>query len=165
MGIFDKCPNALIRPFDECLKLVKLPEPKAHSKRCFAYYDREHRASSSKQRMKIQSKRISFKDRYDFCCRQSERQYYAKRYPNKIALIIERFKNEKFLEELDRELFIVPAEMTAGQLQNVIGKQLKKDLHCMPIYLLVNRNFLPSNSMTMAELAYKHSSDDGFASM
>lgn len=24
MGIFDKCPNALIRPFDECLKLAKV---------------------------------------------------------------------------------------------------------------------------------------------
>lgn len=41
-----------------------------------------------------------------------------------LQLIIERFKNEKFLEELDRELFIVPAEMTAGQLQNVIRQVL-----------------------------------------
>ncbi|VDM41978.1 unnamed protein product [Toxocara canis] len=162
MRFLDNYPSALVRPFDNCLKLTKLPDEKTHSKRCFAYHGIEQQPSSSKGAKKKESKRTSFIDRYDFCCRRSEREYYARRCPNKVALIVERFKNEKVLDDLERTLFIVPGAMTAGQLQNVIKKQLKNELHYMPLYLLVNGSFLPANSLTMAELEYKHSSTDGF---
>ncbi|KHN75275.1 hypothetical protein Tcan_13391 [Toxocara canis] len=101
----------------------KLPDEKTHSKRCFAYHGIEQQPSSSKGAKKKESKRTSFIDRYDFCCRRSEREYYARRCPNKVALIVERFKNEKVLDDLERTLFIVPGAMTAGQLQNVINEQ------------------------------------------
>ncbi|VDK26081.1 unnamed protein product, partial [Anisakis simplex] len=112
---------------------MQTPVTTTRSKRCFTHHDLDVPSSSSEGLVKkvASKKKVAFKDCYDFCCRRSEFEYYAKRYPNKIALIIERFKNERVLDELERGLFIVPEEMTIGQLQNVV--RLVVELACVSL--------------------------------
>ncbi|KAI6213194.1 hypothetical protein M3Y94_00121400 [Aphelenchoides besseyi] len=102
----------------------------------------------------------SYKLSRKYCCRRSESALLNEQHPHKIPLIIERFKNEKRLRELDRCQFMLPPRATVGQLQHVIRKRVC-DGRNMAIYILIDGE-LPALDSTVAELAERYRSDDGW---
>lgn len=103
----------------------------------------------------------SFKDRMSLEARSKEAMDTRKRYPNKVPLVVERYKKEKFIGEIDKVKWLVPCEMTSLQLSIV----LKQRLHLPPgkeFFLLINGKQIPSLNVPMVTLHQKFADDDGF---
>ncbi|CAD5224270.1 unnamed protein product [Bursaphelenchus okinawaensis] len=101
----------------------------------------------------------SYQAQLRFCCRRSESALLAEKHPNKVALIIERFKSEKNLKPLDKKHFLLPPEATVAQLKHVIGIRVSAKNNS--VFLLI-QNEIPDATKTIRELARRHRSPDGF---
>merc|ERR1719186_2256116 len=69
--------------------------------------------------------RQSFKQRMNFQERLKEATDTKKRYPTKVPLVVERYRREKYIGEIDKVKWLVPVEMTTLQLTVVLKQRLK----------------------------------------
>eukprot|EP00088_Acartia_fossae_P026624 TRINITY_DN27463_c0_g1_i1.p1 TRINITY_DN27463_c0_g1~~TRINITY_DN27463_c0_g1_i1.p1 ORF type:complete len:142 (-),score=30.85 TRINITY_DN27463_c0_g1_i1:71-496(-) len=103
----------------------------------------------------------SFKQRMSFEARAKEAVDTRKRYPSKVPLVVERYRREKNIGEIDKVKWLVPVEMTTLQLSIV----LKQRLHLPPgkeFFLLINGKTIPSLNVPMVTLHQKFADEDGF---
>lgn len=102
-----------------------------------------------------------FKRRRSFNSRRRDVDQITKKHPHKVPIVIERAKSEKNLALLDKSKFLVPEELTMGQLNTIIRRRL--DLQeSQAFYLIVNRRTMASQSLTLAEVCRTDKDSDGF---
>jgi GABA(A) receptor-associated protein len=82
------------------------------------------------------------------------------KHPNSICVIIEKSNNDNSIDDIDKHKFLVPKELTVGQLLYVIRKRI----HLTPqeaIFFYIN-NTLPPSSSTIETLYKTYCDEDGF---
>uniref|UniRef100_A0A914Q9A5 Autophagy-related protein n=1 Tax=Panagrolaimus davidi TaxID=227884 RepID=A0A914Q9A5_9BILA len=139
-------------------------EERFHSTKCFYYPNAKKLNNNNNFEVNepfLRKASLKYREKLSFCCRKSESASITSKFDDKIPVIIERFRNEKRLPELDRCQFAVPKFATVGQLQHLI-KQRLGDFQRMAVYVVVANRELPSLTTKLSDLYTKYRDDDGF---
>ena len=90
--------------------------------------------------------------------RLKESSEILQKYPNKIPIIIEKNNMDTNLSNLDRNKFLVPDDLTFGQIIHIIRKRL--DLNpTIGIYLYCNNNLITTTSNIRSVYKDYHNED------
>lgn len=92
--------------------------------------------------------------------RLKESSEIIEKYPNKIPIIIEKTSMDTVLKSLDRNKFLVPDDLTFGQVIHIVRKRLELD-PSVGIFLFCNNNLIPTTATVRSIYKdYKH--EDNF---
>tara|TARA_B100001094_G_scaffold331602_1_gene400531 strand:+ start:1712 stop:2071 length:360 start_codon:yes stop_codon:yes gene_type:complete len=100
-----------------------------------------------------------FKELNSFDDRLKESSKILNKYTDKIPVIIERYKT-KNLTNIDKKKYLLPKEITVGQLLFIIRKKISLSSE-QAIYLFSENDLLSSNTLII-DLYNKHKDDDKF---
>ena len=104
-----------------------------------------------------------FKQRYTLAQRQREAQQMRTKYPDRIAVIVEYDpKYASVFELLDKTKYLVPHELSVGQLVYVLRKRVKlRPSEAM--FVFVNQNIMLPTASNLASVYDKYKDpEDGF---
>ncbi|XP_013927409.1 PREDICTED: microtubule-associated proteins 1A/1B light chain 3C-like [Thamnophis sirtalis] len=105
-----------------------------------------------------------FKERKSFATRKNETTEIRGKYPNKIPVVVERYRKEKTLPQLDRIKFLVSPDISMSQFLFTLRTRLSLTA-TQAFYLLVNNQTLPCPSLTLLEVYNDNKDEDGFLYM
>jgi GABA(A) receptor-associated protein len=100
-----------------------------------------------------------FKSEYTFQQRRSESDRVTHKYPDRIPIICEKGKSTE-LEEIDKNKYLVPCDLTCGQFIYVIRKRLHLPAE-KAIFIMIN-GIIPSQPEHLMTIYNKYKHDDGF---
>ena len=67
------------------------------------------------------------------------------KYPDKIPIIIEKSINDNLLDTIDRNKYLVPKDLTVGQIIHIIRKRLKLN-PTIGIFIFCNNALIPTSN-------------------
>lgn len=105
----------------------------------------------------------SFQKQHSFQKRVAEAERILKKFPDRIPVIVERNPNYKNVPQIDKQKYLVPCDLTAGQFVYIIRKRINLSPE-QAIFIFIN-NFLPPTSSLISTLYETHKSKDGFLYM
>ena len=94
-------------------------------------------------------------------CKESEN--ILKKYPNRIPVIVERSEKCKEINEIDKNKFLVPNDLTMNQFIYVVRKRLKLSSE-KALFVFINDKLMP-NSRTLYEIYQEEKEEDDFLYM
>ena len=94
-------------------------------------------------------------------CKESEN--ILKKYPNRIPVIVERSEKCKEINDIDKNKFLVPNDLTMNQFIYVIRKRLKLSSE-KALFVFINDKLMP-NSRTLHEIYQEEKEEDDFLYM
>lgn len=107
------------------------------------------------------SEPFNFKKMYKKQDRLIESKKILEKYPDRIPVICQKTtSNTNSIPDLDKHKYLVPSDLTAGQLIYVIRKRLNLKEN-KAIFLFIN-NVLPPTSYSLEYLYELYKDDDGF---
>ena len=86
-----------------------------------------------------------------------------KKYPTRIPIIVERYNKCKNINDIDKNKYLVPDDLTLGQFIFTIRKRLKLTPE-KALFVFVNNSVMPS-SLLIKEIYEKNKDKDGFLYM
>lgn len=92
--------------------------------------------------------------------RKAEYENMKKKYPTRTCIYLERTSGSK-LPDIDKNKFLVPNDLSVGQMMHVIRKRLTID-STKAIFLFTERNTVPVTSQTIGSLYKECANADGF---
>lgn len=101
----------------------------------------------------------TYKTRYTLEERTNDSLTVMTKYSDRIPIIIEKYCHSN-LEDIDKKKYLVPFDMTVGQLIYIIRKRIKLSPD-KAIFIFVN-NINPYTSMTIKDLYNQHKDEDNF---
>ena len=102
-----------------------------------------------------------FKKKYSLVKRKNESANIMLKYPDRVPVICEKALNSNDnVPLIDKTKYLVPSDLTFGQMIFVIRKRLKLNPE-VAIFLFVN-NQLPPSCLLMSEVYNKYKENDGF---
>jgi len=102
--------------------------------------------------------RCSFQNKFSLEERQKESQRVRTKYNNKIPVIIEA--NDESIAQIDKTKFLVPSDMTMGQLAYVVRKRIQIT-SSEALFLMINDQLYPTGSI-LSNIYNTEKSEDGF---
>lgn len=86
-----------------------------------------------------------------------------KKYPDRIPVIIEKSKNEKFFSSNNKNKFLVPRDTTISEFMCILRKKIIVDKNSS-IYIFTNNKnkILLSGSNSIGTIYNQHKDEDGF---
>ena len=100
-----------------------------------------------------------FKSKNNFEKRCNESTNILKKYPDRIPIIVEKYKNSK-INDIDKCKYLVPKDMTIGQFIYVIRKRIKLNPE-QALFITIN-NQLPASGKLISHLYQECKDEDGF---
>lgn len=92
--------------------------------------------------------------------RKKEAENMRRKYPDRICMLLS--KNHRCqLPDIEKNKFLVPHDLTVGQMLHVIRKRIKITAS-ESIFLFTEQNTLPMSTITMYALYNDHKNEDGF---
>lgn len=104
---------------------------------------------------------MGFKEDFSFSIRKTESDKIKKKYPDRYPVIIELQPGQENILNLDKRKFLVPNNLTVGQLLHVVKSRIKNFNSTSALFLFVN-NTLPQPSHQVSEIYNQHAEDCGF---
>jgi len=101
-----------------------------------------------------------FQKQFSFDQRKKESARILDKFPDKIPIIVEKGKSDK-LPVIDKAKYLVPQDITVGQFLNIIRKRIQLS-ESEALFIFIENNTLPSNSMTIVNIYENHKNEDGF---
>jgi hypothetical protein len=99
---------------------------------------------------------ISFNDRKNKC------NLLLLKYPDKIPVILEKSKVDKYLPKIDKSKLLVSQDMTISNIIKLLKSNLKINENTS-IYIVVSKkNVMVSGSQSIFSIYQDHKNDDGF---
>lgn len=94
--------------------------------------------------------------------RLNESNEIIEKYPSRIPLIVEKLenKNDTIIPEIDKNKYLVPEDLTVGQLIYVVKKRIKMSPE-KAIFIFCENKLLNSN-LTMKQVYADNKDKDGF---
>jgi len=92
--------------------------------------------------------------------RRAEHESMKKKYPTRICIFLERANGSK-LPNIDKNKFLVPNDLSVGQMMHVIRKRLTIG-PSEAIFLFTEKNTMPTTSQSIASLYNECANADGF---
>ena len=102
----------------------------------------------------------SFKEKHTFAERRVESVHIMQKYPLRVPVICER-SGTTDIPLIDKNKYLVPMDLLAGQFMHVIRKRLKLDA-AKAIFLFINNQVIPSSSTSLGIIYEEHKAEDGF---
>jgi len=109
---------------------------------------------------KNNSKINAFKKKHTLEERKTESAKIIKKYEGRIPVIVTKDSKCK-LDEMDRNKFLAPGDLTLGQFMYVIRKRINLK-ETESIFMFVNETVLAPTSHTMNALYEQYKDEDGF---
>ncbi|KAF7811172.1 autophagy-related protein 8C-like [Senna tora] len=81
------------------------------------------------------------------------------KYPDRVPVIVERAQRSR-IRDIDKNKFLVPADITIGQFVCIIRKRLKVTAETA-IFVFIN-NILPPTSEMLGSIYEKNKEEDGY---
>tara|TARA_Y100000768_G_C23989209_1_gene691004 strand:+ start:4449 stop:4799 length:351 start_codon:yes stop_codon:yes gene_type:complete len=104
---------------------------------------------------------MHFKEKNEFEDRKAESTRIKVKYPNRIPVIVERVKGCNNIPEITKHKYLVPQDLTIGQLNYVIRKKIPElDAH-VGMFIFINSQ-MPSTGDIIRLIYEKHMDEDGF---
>ena len=103
----------------------------------------------------------TYKDKVPFEQRKNESIQMKEKYPERVPVIIERGQREKNIPQIDKRKYLVPCDLSVGQMLYVIRKRLNLD-STKALFLFSNNNTLPSTSKNIGIMYESNADKDGF---
>ncbi|XP_031482117.1 autophagy-related protein 8C-like [Nymphaea colorata] len=104
----------------------------------------------------------SFKAEHPLERRKTESARIREKYPERIPVIVEK-ADRTDIPDIDKKKYLVPADLTVGQLVYVIRKRIKLSPE-KAIFIFV-KNVLPPTGAMMSAIYEEHKDEDGFLYM
>jgi len=94
--------------------------------------------------------------------RAKESEEIIKKYPNRVPLIVQKLdnKNDNIIPNIDKNKYLVPDDLTVGQLIYVVKKRINMTPE-KAIFIFCNNKLL-SASLNMRQVYDEHKDKDGF---
>lgn len=103
---------------------------------------------------------IAFKEQYSFDQRYTEYKKIHTKYPDRIPIICEKHSNSKNIPDIDKNKYLVSADISLGQFIYVIRRRINLKPE-QSIFLFIN-DIIPSSSNCLLDLYNNHRDKDGF---
>ena len=103
----------------------------------------------------------TFKTQHTLEERMSESARVRNKYPQRYPVIVERNQLCVDIDDIDKHKYLVPGDLTMGQLIYVIRKRIKNFSSEKAIFLFMNET-MPTTGDNIANLYSKHKDEDGF---
>ena len=105
---------------------------------------------------------IEFKERFTLKKRLEESKRIIEKYPERIPVIVEKARTHaKDMDDIDRNKFLVPNDLTMANFMYIIRKRLKLSPD-KSIYLFVNDTTLVPTAALMSTIYTENKDEDGF---
>ena len=92
---------------------------------------------------------------------RDEAEKLMQKYPDRIPVIVSRNKYSETTPEIDKHRYLVPNDLTIGQLQYVIRKRLSLNSD-KGLFLFVNKTIMNTNTMIISAYQSEQCKEDGF---
>jgi len=106
-------------------------------------------------------RRLTFKASRNLTTRKAEVESIRDKFPSKVPVIVERYKKELNLPNIDKFKFLVPKDLTLSQLSNLIRVRLRIR-QSEAFFLFTSNGDIPSLSSTLIHLHRQYKDEDGF---
>lgn len=103
---------------------------------------------------------MNFKKIHKFEDRLQESTRIKNKYPERIPIICEKYKNNDTIPKLDKSKYLVPIDLTIGQFMYVIRKRIKLSSE-QAIFIFINGT-IPSNNAEIYKIYESFKDEDGF---
>ena len=106
----------------------------------------------------------SFKKRHTFEQRKAESDKIIQKYDERIPIIVYKDPKCSNLQEINKNKFLAPDDLTLGQFLVVIRKRIELT-DAEALFVFVNESTLAPTSETIGSLYSKYKDEDGFLYM
>lgn len=96
--------------------------------------------------------------------RSHESSLLRRKHPERVPVVVAMNKSCKNLAQIDKQKFLVPADLTLGQFMFVIRKRLVLD-SSQAIYVFTKDGVMPPTSALMSSVYQDNRDPDGFLYM
>lgn len=101
-----------------------------------------------------------FKERFTFEQRKLESELIMEKYPERLPIIVERHSSSLNIPEINRNKYLVPSDLTFGQMVYVIRKRIEIPAE-QGMYFFIGTSLMPFNKL-IYNIYEKHMDEDGF---
>lgn len=110
--------------------------------------------------MSIEVDYLSTFKNHDLSVRRREAESIKMKHPDRCPIIVTKAKNSVNVPDIDKHKYLVPLDLTVGQLVYVIRKRIKLRPE-QAIFLFIN-NILPQTSELIGKIYNENKANDGF---
>lgn len=102
-----------------------------------------------------------FKKNFSLEDRKAESNKILTKYPDKIPVIVSKYPKCKNVDDINKNKFLVPGDLTLSQFIYVVKKRISLQ-NDMSLYVFLDDETMPTSSSTLSNLYNTNKDEDGF---